>query len=66
MPSSNSSQLPSVSEQVYQFALYRTHEGSCFCTRFETYEPLRHSTCLLRLYSFCPKFKIRGKGIYFY
>lgn len=48
------------------FVLYRTHESSCSCTRFEIYEPLRHSTCLLRLYSFCPKFKIRGKCIYFY
>ena len=99
-PRSNCCQLPSMSEQVYQFVLcrfldsaehitnsqswhlaydknryanneaswyslhfvlYRIHEGSCSCTRLETNEPLRHSTCLLRLYSFCPKFKIRGK-----
>ena len=104
-PSSISSQLPSMSEEIYQFVLcrfldpaehitnsqawhlaynkncyanneaswyslhfvlYRIHEGSCSCTRLETNEPLRHSTFLLRLYSFCPKFKIRGKGIYFY
>lgn len=43
------------------FVIYRTHEGSCSCTRFETYEPLRHRTYLLGYIHFVPNLKFGAK-----